>query len=750
MNDPYGGVVDSMLQIQAEQALKNDSRLNFSTFFSSAPIGIALVDRQLNYTTVNPRFCEIFNAKREAVAGKPISESGAPLSKDILEIIDEVLETGEEIEGHEAPVGTAASGKKTYCSYDFFPVKTSSGEIASAGIFIYDVSEQQRAKEAHSAREDLLQDVLNSLFAFVGLLTPDGILIDINKPALDSAKLQPADVLYRYIWDAYWWSFAPESQERLKRAVKKAASGKRVRYDVKVRIAAKKFIHIDFSLAPVFDKGGAVKYLVPSAIDISSQKQVEEALQLSKKRFNVLVDSKVIGAIVADLRGKIYDANDAFLNMLDYSREDLKAGKLDLNKITPGDYFDEDQEAIAQYLDKGYSDPYEKEYFCKSGARKHVVVAGSLVNRQTTECIAIVLDISEQKQYEDELQMNRDRFQYIADNMVDVISIRDSKQKYIYVSPMIEKITGATATDFIGKTQRELGMPDSVCSQDEEALAGVFNSKKPASIEFTYKKHHYHSVMTPEFDKSGNVVTVLTVSRDITVLKEEERKKDEFISAASHELKTPVTSLKIFTQLLQRLVEKNNDEDYAKPLAKMDEQIDRLTVLINDILDVSRMKTKRLVMRMSPNELEDIAHEAVMHAHQSNPGQQIIVKSDTRQQVTCDRGRILQVIVNLLTNAMKYSPVDKEIIIDLKLKKDTVVISVRDYGSGINKAHQDKIFELFYRVKDNDRQSFPGLGTGLFIAHEIVKQHHGRMWVDSKLGKGSTFYFELPIEQPKI
>jgi signal transduction histidine kinase len=226
-----------------------------------------------------------------------------------------------------------------------------------------------------------------------------------------------------------------------------------------------------------------------------------------------------------------------------------------------------------------------------------------------------------------------------------------------------------------------------------------------------------------------------------------EKRRDAFISMASHELKTPVTSIKLFAQALERQFRGAGDTKNARIFAKMNYQLDRLTKLIADLLDTSRSTTGKLELRKEPFRFDLFMKETVGALNITN-SHKIILQGHVRRIVYADKDRIQQVITNLITNAIKYSPKSDEVIVLSSVRNSTVVVGVRDFGIGIAAEHQQKIFERFYRIDDKDKQ-YPGLGVGLYIASEIIYRHHGKIWVESTDGKGSTFFFTVPIKSSR-
>jgi PAS domain S-box-containing protein len=221
--------------------------------------------------------------------------------------------------------------------------------------------------------------------------------------------------------------------------------------------------------------------------------------------------------------------------------------------------------------------------------------------------------------------------------------------------------------------------------------------------------------------------------------------RDNFISIASHELKTPVTSLKIYTQLLQRKFAKQGDKTTSDQLMKMDHQIDSLNKLVRDLLDVARLEKGELDFQQEEFDLHELVAETIENLQTTTTKHTIILQDKAKIHVLGDRFRINQVLVNLLTNAIKYSPKADKIIVRLKQENKTAVVQIEDFGIGIEKKYQQDVFKRFYRVNDVLEKTFPGLGIGLYISHEIIRRHGGTISIKSNKGKGSVFSFTIPM-----
>lgn len=235
-----------------------------------------------------------------------------------------------------------------------------------------------------------------------------------------------------------------------------------------------------------------------------------------------------------------------------------------------------------------------------------------------------------------------------------------------------------------------------------------------------------------------------TLLEEIEYRKEAERKKDEFISIASHELKTPLTSVKGYVQILERSIDKGDIPTVKKHLSKVITQVDKLSALIADLLDISKIESGKLKFNKQYFRIDDTVNNIIEVMQQSHPHFKIVQNGESKLEVYGDEMRIEQVIVNFLTNAIKYSPGTDEIQVTVYTCGDRFFLAVKDFGIGMSKKDQESVFNKFYRVEETSHR-FQGLGIGLYICEQIIKRHNGTIGVKSKLGEGSEFYFYIPI-----
>ncbi len=240
---------------------------------------------------------------------------------------------------------------------------------------------------------------------------------------------------------------------------------------------------------------------------------------------------------------------------------------------------------------------------------------------------------------------------------------------------------------------------------------------------------------------------ILLAMQDITEQRILQQRNDSFMSMASHELKTPVTTVKTLVQILQAQYKESGDATLVEYLATINQQIEQLTKLVVDLLDVSKIKADKFELQEKIFDFDALTAEIVKSCQLLSPQHVITIVGQTHAQVSGDRDALSRVFINLITNAIKYSPQADLITVSLVSRAGVVCVGVKDFGIGIARVHQEKVFDRFFQVGNKGGQSFAGLGIGLYIAAAIIAQHAGRLWVESAEGSGSTFFFELPVSR---
>lgn len=308
-------------------------------------------------------------------------------------------------------------------------------------------------------------------------------------------------------------------------------------------------------------------------------------------------------------------------------------------------------------------------------------------------------------------------------------------------------VTGYGASEVIGKSFSSLLAANEQDRSNKSLKLDQFNIIKRKSEKWRYKKdgtlYYGNITVFPILDSKNKIFGYSVTIQDITDKKLLEDRKTEFLSIAAHELKTPVTIVKTITDVLLSKLKKS-DPDYWKDLIDIDNELEKLIVLINDLLDISRLDTNKLSLNITNFNLTYIINHLVHKFKTISGNRNIVFKANGSIYVKGDKERLEQVLINFLINADRFSTKESQIAIELKKDLKNITVSVKDQGEGISKDGQNAIFDKFYQISQNSKNS-KGFGLGLFISKEIIKHHGGKIWVSSEEGKGSTFSFSLPM-----
>lgn len=305
----------------------------------------------------------------------------------------------------------------------------------------------------------------------------------------------------------------------------------------------------------------------------------------------------------------------------------------------------------------------------------------------------------------------------------------------------------------LGHTSEEIlaiGLPHFAHSDDlpvifrqwTEALRSGAEYQAEYRLRFADGSYRWHLGRAVPMIENGAVSFWLGTNTDIDAQKENEQRKDEFLSIASHELKTPLTSIKSFNQLMNRV---RDGQQLGIYIQKSYNNILRLEKLINDLLDVTKINAGKMNYDLQPFDFLQMVREAIENVQLTASTHEIILNSCEPFKLEGDRLRLEQVLINLLDNAIKYSPGGEEVLVRVSLEEKHVIVCVQDYGVGIDKNNVNKLFDRYFRT-DNTAMRFEGLGLGLYISADVIKRHDGTYWLESEPGEGSSFYFRLPLE----
>jgi len=353
----------------------------------------------------------------------------------------------------------------------------------------------------------------------------------------------------------------------------------------------------------------------------------------------------------------------------------------------------------------------------------------------------------------EQLRASKQHFQTILDTMAEGVTIVDLEGKLSYANVMAQQTLGLVASESQDAVYHNPRWPQfkvdgSPLPDEEHPITSMMKTGMPVldfeiAIQPPAAERFYLSVnAAPIFDHQKRLSGGIGTFMDVTNRRKIMEQKDEFINVASHELRTPVTSLKAAIQVLERMRDNPKPEIFAKMLAQATKSLNRLTGLIGDLLDSNRISLGKLNIRKTKFNLGNLLTDCSQHVR--NAGKhEIIMQGDMNLTVEADEQQIDQVIVNLLNNAVKYATGSRNIYIIAEKLDHEIKISVKDDGPGIQPEQLAHLFERYYRV-DYSGFQFSGLGLGLYICSEIIKKHGGRIGVDSEPGNGATFWFTLP------
>lgn len=516
---------------------------------------------------------------------------------------------------------------------------------------------------------------------------------------------------------------------------------------------------LDAKLLPENSEGKNLIFL--KVEDITENAQTQTELRESIHRYNEFIHSSP--SFIAILTGRdliVEVVNDAMLDNWGKGRDVV--GKPLIKEVLPEMAEQGMEEIFHQVYDTG--EPYhahEMPLIHHRDGEPHLGYFDFVyqpqrdLQGQIVGVAVIANEVTAQAELHKQLREDERKFRQMADLIPDKISNGDPNSYIFYYNK--------SWLDFSGYSQEELkilGWQKLVHPQDIKKLEELYvvairkGTGFEAEIRFLNKKRKYkwHLVRAVQVkDEEGNLKSWLCASTEIHKFKQEEKRKEDFLKLVSHELKTPVTSIKGYVQLLIRMMDSTegisiDSLPLRSSLNRIDSQVSRLTRLISEMLDLSRVEEGRLDLQNEIFDINDIVLECVQDVKYSNPNAKIEVHQQAQFRILGDKDRLGQVIINLVTNAIKYSPENKKIEVHvLRNSQGEGLVCVKDQGIGIDKKDHHNIFKRFFRVSGNNEETYSGFGIGLYLAREIIQRHNGSINVKSEPGVGSEFIIKLPV-----
>jgi PAS domain S-box-containing protein len=547
--------------------------------------------------------------------------------------------------------------------------------------------------------------------------------------------------------------------EQITDAVKPGSDGK---FDVEIRVhrfnneEEVRWLHVRAKM--FFDDDRQKGRLLGTMLDMTEEKTREIELKENVELFQTMADN-VPAMIWMSGNDKFEDYfNKTWLQFTGRTREQ-ESNEGWLETVHPDDVkrcidtynasFKEQKRFYTEYRLRRYDGEYRW-------------VADNSVPRFSTDgaflgFISACMDIDDQKRFREKILESELLFKTISNASPAALWMTNEFEENVFVSDTWLKWTGKNFQEVIKN-----GWIESVTGEDKSSMVTEFHEsfqeRKIFKREFRFVRQDGEirwglTEGYPFYDLDGEFSGFAGSVTDITELKKLEQRKDDFIKMASHELKTPITSINGYVQLMlnifneadeQRL--RSSKQTIKSSLTTISKQVVKLTRLISELLDLSKIETGKLELDKTAFDLNTLVEETVQDMRQTASKHAIILHNDFEGKVFADKDRIGQVLLNLLTNAIKYSPdADNIEVFTRRGGKDRAIIIVKDFGIGIDNKDHLRIFERFYRVEGKSEQTFPGFGIGLFIASEIVQRHNGSISVQSEKGKGSVFTVSIPV-----
>ncbi|NJO64784.1 MAG: PAS domain S-box protein [Richelia sp. RM2_1_2] len=530
--------------------------------------------------------------------------------------------------------------------------------------------------------------------------------------------------------------------------------------------------------------------VVGSMSDISETKQIEAALRESETKFKAIIESNIVGIYFGDFTGKIYEANDAFLETFGYTREELEAGLLYWNRMTPGEYSQLDAQRIQELQINGVCKPFEKEYFHKNGTRIPILLAIATIEGRKASgySVCFVLDISKRKQAQAELRQSEQRYRFLSEAVPQIVWCCNPQGECEYTSQRWFEYTGQAIEQAMNFGWLEFLHPDDVESVSKlwnQALSKGENYETEMRYRGRDGVYRWFLVRAlPMKDQQGKILNWFGTSTDIHEIKQLEtirsellqreqtartaaeaanRSKDDFVAMVSHDLRSPLNAILGWAKLLR--TRKLDQAGTIRALETIERNAKSQAKLLEDLLDSSRMLRGTIqldITQINLIEAVQIALDSVYPvANVKSIDIEFKIKSILDNSVALIQGdfnRLQQVLGNLLSNAIKFTPEGGRIEVNLSVEEmvrqglgtekstfsNYAQITVRDTGIGINAEFLPYVFERYRQAEATRKKG--GLGLGLAITRHIVELHGGTIEVFSRgEGQGSTFTIKLPI-----
>ncbi|HIK06019.1 MAG TPA: PAS domain S-box protein [Trichormus sp. M33_DOE_039] len=649
-----------------------------------------------------------------------------------------------------------------------FPILDENGRIYRQVGIAEDITDRKQTEIALQESQALFESFMQQIPGTAFIKDQQGKYIYVNSVGAELVGRDIAEVIGKTDFELFPTSDAQQLRER-DRAILNLNQPVELEEMVTQGDQERHFMTYKF---PFIDAAGQ-QMLAGMSFDITERKYLEYALKASETKFRRLVNANIIGVIVSDSES-IIEANDSFLQMLDYSQEDLTRRNLRWRDMTPPEYWHLDEQGIKELQATGKCTPFAKEYIRKDGNRVPVFLGATVLEESPLTWLCFVLDLSQQQQAETALRQSEERFRLAAQAVAGIVYDWDVRRGFVYRSEGLYQVTGFHPEE-VPQTDTwwsERVHPDDLaqCEPIWLAVSTGTQDRYDAEYRVRHKDGHWVHLWDQGYlirDQHGQIVRVVGSSADIsdrkraeverlellereqlarTKAEEANRIKDEFLAVLSHELRSPLNPILGWAKLLRS--RQFDQSTLNKALETIERNAKLQTKLIDDLLDVSRILRGKLTLKISPVNLVPTITEALETVRLAAEAKSLQIQTfiDDVGMVLGDAARLQQVVWNLLSNAVKFTPSGGKIVIRLAKVDAQAQIQVIDTGIGIEPQFLPYIFDYFRQADSSITRNFGGLGLGLAIVRHLVELHGGVIRAES-LGdrQGTTFTVQFPI-----
>lgn len=667
-------------------------------------------------------------------------------------------------------------------------VKERTAELAQANAALRaEILERKRAEETARAAERDYRALFENAVEGIYRSSLDGHQLRANPALVKLNGYESEEELLLAVNNiATEWYVDPHRREEFQRILAEQESLTAFESEV-YRHKTRERIWISETARLVRDQHGAPLYYEGTVEDITARKRAEEALRSSEEEYRLLFDQNPQPMWVCDNETLAFLAvNDAAIQHYRYTRDEFLS--MTIRDIRPHEQRSAIEHRLQQIQSRGRTTgtwqhrkkdgtlidvEVTSHDIVFSGRAARVVLAHDITIRKHVEAtlqkthgelenrvrertaaltqtnLALQAEIEERKRIEAALRESEEQYRDLFENASDVIATSTLDNIITSINRRIEQVLGYLREELLGKCVLDFVTPESLEIVKERSRRRSAGQEIPATVELNFVRRD-NSIVTVEgrvrtiLDPNGKPVGIHSIYRDITERKKIEQMKDELISTVSHELRTPLASLRGFAELM--LQRDFSLEKQHELLTIVHNEAIRLSHLVDDFLDLQRIENGHQPYVFTELALAPLLRESVeLFAKREDPPPLRLVIAPLLPPVRGDANRLRQVLVNLISNAVKFSPQRDEIVIGVRAESHQVVVWVADRGVGIPPEAVPRLFTKFYRVDNSDTRNIGGTGLGLALVREIISAHQGNVWVESSVGDGSTFFFTLPL-----